>query len=157
MLPGLVYSYTSTQREYTTNQQFGDSTFIYLLLVLFMYFWGRDNRISCLSRMHFLIKNTTKSVILSFVPLMEKLNFQQPLLQSWMLHDPSEIILILYADLLQKKYIIVMNVKRWQNMPPPQVCFDEKRVLKNLKFEICYKFYQLKICWIKNTNFWTEI
>ncbi len=71
---------------------------------------------------------------------MEKLNFQQPLIQSWMLHDTSEIILILYADLLQKN-IIVMNVKRLP--PPPQVCFDEKRVLKNLKFEICYTFWSV--------------
>ncbi len=29
-----------------------------------------------------------------FIPVMEKLNFQQPLLQSLLSHDPSEMILI---------------------------------------------------------------
>jgi len=74
---------------------------------------------------------------------MEKLNFQQSLLQSWMLHDPSEIILILYADLLLKKHYCHECQKVAKYAPPPQVCFDEKRVLKNLKFEICYTFWSV--------------
>jgi len=33
-----------------------------------------------------------------FIPVMAKLNFQQPLLQATVSHDPSEIILICWFD-----------------------------------------------------------
>ncbi len=41
---------------------------------------------------------------------MEKLNFQQPLLQSSVSHDPSEIILI-YWFAAQGTFLIIINVE----------------------------------------------
>ncbi len=47
---------------------------------------------------------------MQFISVMAMLNFQQPLLQSSVSHDPSEIILIC-SFLAQVTFIIVINVE----------------------------------------------
>ncbi len=72
---------------------------------------------------------------------MEKLNFQQPLIQSWMLHDPSEIILILYADLLQKKHYC----HECQKVTPPPGLFWWKESSKESQiWNLIYILISLK-------------
>ncbi len=44
-----------------------------------------------------------------FIPAMAKLNFQQPLLQSPVSHDPSEIILICWLG-SQETFIIIIFI-----------------------------------------------
>ncbi len=52
---------------------------------------------------------------MSFIPVMTRLNFQQPLLESSVLNDPSEIILICWfgaqeTSILKKVNILVETV-----------------------------------------------
>ncbi len=44
------------------------------------------------------------------IPVMEKLNFQQPLFQSTVSHDPSEIIIMCWID-AQEKFIIMITAE----------------------------------------------
>ncbi len=63
--------------------------------------WGRYyllmllKEVSCVHQGHLFdqLKNVIHFKML-FIPLMVKLNFQQPLLQTSVSHDPSELILI---------------------------------------------------------------
>ncbi len=50
------------------------------------------------------------NVQMEFIPVMAKLNFQQPLLQSSLPCDPSEIILICWFR-AQETFIIIINVE----------------------------------------------
>ncbi len=44
---------------------------------------------------------------MNFIPVIAQLNFQQPLLQSLVSHDPLEIIIICwFADLLKKHFLL---------------------------------------------------
>ncbi len=47
---------------------------------------------------------------MKFIPMVAKLNFQQPLLQSSGSHDPSEIILIVCFG-VQETFLIIINIE----------------------------------------------
>ncbi len=49
---------------------------------------------------------------MQFIPVMAMLNFQQPLLQSSVSHDPSEIILISWFG-AKESFIIIINVEKF--------------------------------------------
>jgi len=74
------------------------------------------------------------------IPVMTKLNFQQPLLQSSVSHDPSEIIIICSfekttrkIDLLKKKFLF--NVKN--NLFKRTAFSRSRNLLKHYTFLHC--------------------
>ncbi len=98
---------------------------------------------SCLSRMHFFYQKYSKisnSVICSFDGKVEFSAAITPVLNVTRSFRNHSNTVCWFAA---KKTLLSWMSKGGKICPPPQVCFDEKRVLKNLKFEICYTFWSV--------------
>jgi len=51
---------------------------------------------------------------MEFIPVMTKLNIQQPLLQPSVSHDPSEIILICSSNILNEQLCYLIFFLKWK-------------------------------------------